>query len=171
VFPVKGSDAYIRTAEDFRDFELRLDFRVAHMANSGLFLRGDRNGGDPAYSGCEVQILDDFDWERVTGSKLKDWQFTGSLYGAVPPGDRAAVNPIGLWNTFDVAFRGTRLATALNGRTLYDVDTHALAVEPPFRKRVPEGFIGLQRHAPPDVRGDAYAWFRNLFVRRLAPEK
>ena len=45
------------------------------MTNSGLFLRGDRKGGDPAYSGCEVQILDDFDYERVMSTKLKEWQY------------------------------------------------------------------------------------------------
>lgn len=171
VFPVKGSDAYIRTAEDFRDFELRLDFRVARMANSGLFLRGDRAGGDPAYSGCEIQILDDFNWESVTGSKLKEWQFTGSLYGAVPPGVKGAMNPIGLWNTFDVAYRGSTIATVLNGRKLYEAETLSLAAEPPFSKRKEKGFIGLQRHAPPGLEGDAYAWFRNIFVRRLSPEK
>ena len=52
VFPVEGGGGYIRTAGDYRDFELRMDFKIAEMANSGVFLRGDREGGDPAYSGC-----------------------------------------------------------------------------------------------------------------------
>ncbi len=171
VFPKKGSDAYVRTAEDFRDFSLRLDFKISRMANSGLFLRGDRNGGNPAYTGCEVQILDDFNWERVTGSKLEPWQFTGSLYAAVPPADRGAMNPIGMWNTIEVTYRGSRIATRLNGRLLYDVDTFAVEASPPFSKRVPRGFIGLQRHAPPEVEGEEYAWFRNIWVKRLPDQK
>jgi hypothetical protein len=32
---------------------------------------------------------------------------------------------------------------------------------------VPKGFIGLQRHAPEQVKGEAYAWFRNVYVRPL----
>src|SRR4030095_1182860 len=98
--------------EDFRDFRLRLDFRIARMANSGLFLRAARDGSNPAFSGCEVQILDDFDWESVTGTKLKPWQFTGSLYGSVPPGDRGALRALGEWNTYEVLYQGARLAGA-----------------------------------------------------------
>ena len=41
------------------------------MANSGLFLRGNRAGGNPAYSGCEIQILDDHNWEKVSEKALR----------------------------------------------------------------------------------------------------
>ena len=168
VFPVSGSGGYIRTAADFRDFELRMDFKIARMANSGLFLRGDREGGDPAYSGCEVQILDDFNWESVTGSALQEWQFTGSLYASVPPGERA-MRPLGTWNTLHVLYSGSRLKVQLNGTTLYDVDTYdvpvAYANQPAFRDRAAAGFIGLQRHAPREATGEAFAWFKNIFVR------
>lgn len=164
----EGTSPYLRTSRDFRDFHLRLDFKIAKMANSGLFLRGDRAGGDPAYSGCEVQILDDFNWEAVTGSTLKEWQFSGSLYAAQAPGVKDALAPIGAWNRYEVVYRGSRIVTVLNGKVLYDVDTFELPADPPFSGRVPEGFIGLQRHAPAaDVGGDAYAWFRNVFVRDL----
>ena len=51
---------------------------------------------------------------------------------------------------------------------LYDVDTTEVEAKPPFAQRAPTGFIGLQRHAPGgEVEGEAYAWFRNLFVREL----
>ena len=95
VMPVEGGDGWIRTARDYEDFELRLDFRIAAMANSGLFLRGDREGGHPTSSGCEVQILDDFNWERVTNTELKPHQFTGGLYGSVGPEVRDALRPLG----------------------------------------------------------------------------
>lgn len=166
-FPKEGADGYIRTKESFGDFELRMDFRIAKMANSGLFLRGDVKGGNPAYSGCEVQILDDFNWEKVTGSKLKETQFTGSLYGAIPPGDRTALHPLGRWNSYQVLYRGSRLRVELNGRLLYDVDTHELEAKPAFAKRAREGFIGLQRHAPKQVEAEVYAAFRNIWVREL----
>ena len=168
-FVAPSGGGHLFTAEDYRDFRLRFEFRTARMANSGLFLRAARDGSNPAFSGCEVQILDDFDWESVTGTKLKPWQFTGSLYGAVPPGDRSALKPLGEWNTCEVLYQGARLAVALNGRTLYDVDTHALAPESgaPFAERAPTGFIGLQHHGGEHVAEGVMVAFRNLFVQRL----
>jgi len=167
---VHGEAGDLRSKADFRDFELRLDFKLARLANSGVFLRATRDDRDPAYTGCEVQILDDHDWEAATGTKLKAWQKTGSLYGSVAPAVPNALAPTGAWNTLEVRYVGSRIRTRLNGFTLYDVDTKELRPEQgePFTERAPEGFLGLQRHSPGGtVEGDAYVWFRNLFVRRL----
>ena len=159
-------DGYVRTTEDFEDFRLRLDFKIARMANSGVFLRGARDGTDPAYSGAELQILDDFHWEQVTGRALQPFQFTGGLYGSLPPAERA-LNELGQWNTYALEYRGTRLRAELNGRLIHDVDTLS-APGKPFRERAPRGFIGLQRHAAARQVGEApYAWFRNVFVQPL----
>ena len=162
---VEGDAPFIATKSDHKDFHLRLEFKTARMANSGVFLRAARDGANPAFSGCEIQILDDFNWESATGTTLRPWQFTGSLYGAVPPGAEA-LRPLGEWNALEVLYLGARLNVALNGRVLYDVDTLALDVEPPFAARAKAGFIGIQRHAGA-VEGEAYAWFRRLFVREL----
>jgi thiamine biosynthesis lipoprotein len=162
-----GGAGELATTSDHEDFRLRLDFRMARMANSGLFLRAARDGSNPAYSGSEIQILDDFDWERVTESRLAPWQLTGSLYGSVPAGDHGVLRRPGEWNTYEVTYRGTRLAAALNGRTLWDVDTTRVPGDPPFAERAPTGFIGLQSHESPHVDGDTVVWFRNLFVQDL----
>ncbi len=167
---VDGEAHELRSKADFTDFELRADFKLATLANSGVFLRATRSDDNPAYSGCEIQILDDHDWEKSTGTKLKAWQKTGSLYGAVAPAVPDALNPTGCWNTLEIRFAGRHLRTRLNGVTLYDVDTAALKPEQgePFRQRAPLGFIGLQRHAPGGaLPGDAYAWFRDVFVRPI----
>jgi len=166
---VAGDSQSLRTLKDYQDFELRLDFKISEMANSGLFLRGDRAGGDPAWSGIEVQILDDFNWEERTRTKLAPWQFTGSIYGSVPPAVKA-LKPIGEWNSMSLRVQGTRVATRLNDTLLYDVDTREVAV-PDGKKALPEraktGFLGLQRHAPEGVKGEAYAWFQNILIREL----
>ena len=167
IFPVAGGGGEIRTRRLFRDFELRLDFKIARMANSGLFLRSDPEATNSSFSGCEVQILDDFNWEEVTGTTLAPYQVSGGLYGSVAPGVKDALRPLGEWNTYDVRYVGTRLRVALNGHELYDVDTLEVPGKPPFAERVPRGFIGLQRHAPPEAKGDHFAWFRNIFVREL----
>ncbi|MFN0009771.1 MAG: family 16 glycoside hydrolase [Planctomycetota bacterium] len=161
----EGGD--LRTLADYEDFELRLDFKIARMANSGVFLRAKRDGSNPAYSGCELQILDDFDWERETGTKLEPWQLTGSLYGAIPAAAPGALNPPGEWNTYEILFLGKRLAVALNGRTLYDVDVESIRAEPPFRARARAGFIGLQRYSRPGSAGEEVVSFRNFLSREL----
>jgi thiamine biosynthesis lipoprotein len=173
--PSSDPPGTLRTKRDFRDFDLTLQFRQARMSNSGLFLRGRRDavgpdgalvpGGNPAFSGCEIQIIDDWNWEAGTQSTLKDWQFTGSLYGAVPPARKGLLAPIGEWNVLEVTARGSRMACALNGQALWDVDTHALAVEPPFAARAAEGFLGLQRYAAPGVTDAAALEVRELWVR------
>lgn len=169
-FLYAGSSPYLMTERDYKDFHLRMDFRIGSMANSGLYLRSDRKGGNPSFSGAEIQILDDFNWEAKTNSTLTPYQFTGGLYGAQAPGRKDALRPLGEWNTYEVVYRGSRLAVFLNGRVLYDIDTHAL--EPSqgaaFAERIKQGFIGMQRHAPGgEAVGDSYAAFRNLYLREL----
>ena len=166
-FLVDGRSPHLMTDADYEDFQLRLDFKIARMANSGLFLRAARDGSNPAFSGCEIQILDDFNWEAVTKSKLAPYQFTGGLYGSVANSKRDALRPLGEWNTYEITYTGSRITACLNGQIMYDVDTLELDGHS-FEKRAPRGFIGLQRHAPGGaVDGEAFAWFRNLFIREL----
>jgi len=168
--PAKDSGD-IHTKEDFQDFCLRADFKIAWMANSGLYLRSARGAGNPSYQGCEVQILDDFNWEAQTNSKLLPYQLTGGLYGSLPAGWKR-YRPIGEWNSYEVLYRGTRLAVALNGLILYDVDTSTVPVgeHPPFSARPARGFIGFQRYGAPKVTDPFAAWFRNVFVLPLPPK-
>lgn len=170
IFPDKGGNGHIFTKKDYQDFEYRMDFRVTRLANSGLFLRAARDGSNPAYSGCEVQILDDFNWEKATNSKLKAAQFTGSLYGSTAAGDHGVLNPPGRWNTYDIRYVGTQISVRLNGHLLYDVDTLTVPGKA-FAKRARAGFIGLQRHSPAKHTGLERARFRNIFVRPVTPGK
>lgn len=165
--PANGS-GYLRTLADFTDFHLRVDFKIARMANSGLYLRSWRKAQNPSYEGAEVQILDDFNWEKETQSKLLPYQFTGGLYGSVPAGWKR-YRPLGQWNTFEVLYVGKRLAVALNGLVLYDVDVMQVPTgeHPPFSQRPFSGFIGFQRYGAPGVTEPYAAWFRNVLVREL----
>lgn len=166
-FRAVGGGGQLETVEDFTDFRLRLDFKTSKMANSGVFLRAARGGSNPAFSGCELQILDDFNWETVTSTKLRPWQLTGSLYGSVPAGNPEALNPIGEWNTYEILYQGARLAVALNGHVLYDVDTLSVGGTPPFAERAKTGFIGLQHHGAHNIEAETMVWFRNVSVQRL----
>ena len=166
---MRGNAGHIRTSRtDFEDFELRMDFKISRLCNSGLYLRSTEQG-NPSFNGCEVQILDDFNWESASGSKLAPYQFTGGLYAAQAPA-KSALNPIGQWNTYEVRCVGPRMHCALNGTILWDVDTRTLDVKQgaPFAERAARGFIGMQRHgAAGETDSDVGVAFRNLFVRDL----
>ncbi|MCC6785005.1 MAG: DUF1080 domain-containing protein [Planctomycetes bacterium] len=169
-FLSEGGAHELRTREDWQDFVLRLDFAMVRGANSGVFLRADRARDDSAYSGCEIQILDDFHWEADSKSTLKPWQFTGSLYGAVPAAHPGTLYPHGCWNSYEIRCQGSRMRCELNGVTLWDVDTKTLKPEQgaPFAERAASGFIGLQRHAPSRaIEGGVFLRVRNAFVKKL----
>ncbi|MEM6673963.1 MAG: DUF1080 domain-containing protein [Planctomycetota bacterium] len=165
----EGSAPYIRTTRgDYDDFELRMDFRIASLANSGVFLRS-LDGGNPSFNGSEIQILDDFDWEAASGSKLVPYQFTGGLYGAVAPA-KSALRPVGSWNMYEIRCVGPRMHCALNGVILWDIDTREVEPKqgPPFAERARRGFIGMQRHGSAgEQSSDVVVAFRNVFLREL----
>jgi thiamine biosynthesis lipoprotein len=100
--------------------------------------------------------------------EARAWQFTGSLYGAVPAGAPGTFAPVGSWNTYEISYRGKRLAVALNGRTLYDVDVEKVPAKPPFAARAQSGFIGLQRHASDGRPARTRSPSGTSIVRRLA---
>src|SRR4051794_25202505 len=52
------SKNWLLTTQEFDDFELRLEYRLGEGANSGVALRGVREGTTIA-PGLEVQLLDD----------------------------------------------------------------------------------------------------------------
>jgi hypothetical protein len=159
-------DEGLRIHDDYRNFELHLDFKLEREgANSGVFLRAAPSDENPAFSGCEIQILDDYNWERLHREKLTPWQFSGSIYGSSPPRVGGALNPVGRWNSYRIVFLGSKLRVELNGVLLQDVDVLTLPVpdgQKPFAQRAKSGFIGVQRYGTEDP-----PRLRNLFVRRL----
>src|SRR6476469_2342150 len=73
-FPPKDTDATVpppgggtlATSDDFTDFELHVDFKMqVPGANSGVYLRASKKDLNPSFSGCEIQILDDDNWEKI----------------------------------------------------------------------------------------------------------
>lgn len=122
-----GSDAqpvsapgWLATVDQYGDFELSLEFRLAPGADGGVLLRSPLRG-DPSYAGIEVQILDDAS-EAGAWSDLRPDQLTGSLYGVQAPSERAG-GRAGQWQQMVIKCRGSRIAVALNGKQVMDTDT------------------------------------------------
>src|SRR6516225_8620805 len=103
--------AWLMTEKEYGDFEIRLEFKMPKMGNSGVALRAPLMG-DPAYQGMEIQLLDDANY---TG--LRDAQHTASIYDVVPPTEAGlkANKPFGEWNTYKITAKGRKITVELNG--------------------------------------------------------
>ncbi len=161
----EGAGNKLWTKHRYKNFELRLDFKLSPSANSGLLLFGNP-GPKGAFSyAYELQILDDWNWEKSHKTKLKPWQHCGSLYGLAPP-LLSALLPPGSWNSLQLSIKGNRLKANLNGRILQDLDLKALP-QTILKKRPKEGSIGLQFHGGGEIKKGPYLWIRNFFLRKI----
>jgi hypothetical protein len=156
---------WLSTPEEFADFELSLEYRLADGANSGVYIRAPRQGRISS-AGIEIQIIDEHS-PRHTDPKHKDYyelkptQRTGSIYGVVPP-SKTVTRPAGEWNQMTIRCDGRRVRITINGETVVDanLDDHLDQVsEHPGLQRA-KGYIGLSSH-------NDRVEFRNIRVHRL----
>jgi hypothetical protein len=180
-----GKDKNLWTAKEYKDFTLRIDWRLKQTtglypmpvvlpdgthkldangkeilnptpnADSGIFLRG--------VGKAQVNI-----WCWPIGS--------GEVYGyrmdkSMPPEVRAGVTPkmnadkpVGEWNTFEITMKGDRLTIILNGKTV---------IENAQLPNVPaSGKLALQHHGGRGKDGQMNAassliQFRNISIKEL----
>ncbi|WP_422930269.1 3-keto-disaccharide hydrolase [Singulisphaera sp. PoT] len=148
---------WLSTDKVYKDFTLKLEFRVEKGGNSGVFIRSPHSG-DPAYSGMELQVLDDDDDQYKT---LKPFQYTGSVYGVVAA-KRGHTKAPGEWNQMEITAKGSKITVKLNGTTIVDADlsehSDAAKAHPGILRA--DGYVGLQSHSDP-------VKFRNISIKEL----
>ena len=83
-----GGNLY--TDKEYSDFSVRFEVKMDPCGNNGLGIRAPL-GGDAAYVGMEIQILDD---SADQYKNLAPYQFHGSIYG-VAPAIRGHLKPFG----------------------------------------------------------------------------
>jgi hypothetical protein len=155
-----GAGGTLYTRRTYRNFVVRLEFRLPPAGNNGLAIRYP-GSGDPAYAGMtELQVLDDAD------PKYKDLdprQAHGSAYGMVAA-TRGHLRPVGQWNEQEVTVRGSAITVVLNGATILDTDlagvTTFMADTPHPGKDRADGHFGFAGHNDPVA-------FRNIRIREL----
>jgi hypothetical protein len=131
---------WLRSKQEYGDFNLRLDYKLQEGGNSGVFLRVPTNGGHRGRgNGVEVQILDDAA-ERY--KNLKPYQYAGSVYGIAPATNKVA-KPAGRWNTLEIDIQGTTYRVVHNGVVVVTADADRF---PAVAERRLSGFIGFQNH-------------------------
>ncbi len=153
------------TADQFGDFELAIDFKVAEGGNSGIIYRLTEDHDYPWQTGPEFQILDDL----RHGDKAKAKTRTGSFYDVFPCAFDTA-RPAGEWNHARIVCRGNHIEHWLNGFKVVELELGSEAYRAAHAQskwtKMPDfatksrGHIALQDH------GDAVA-FRNIMVREL----
>ncbi|MBM4067866.1 MAG: DUF1080 domain-containing protein [Planctomycetes bacterium] len=152
-----GGGGWLMTEKQYADYELRLEFKMPKMGNSGVGLRAPLQG-DPAYQGMEIQLLDDDNWKD---QKLRPVQQTGSIYDVVPAA-KIVTKPHGQWNAMRIVAKGREILIELNGTKLVDADLdrykeHAKRHPGIMRKT---GHIGLQSY-------NFKVEFKNIYLKPL----
>lgn len=159
VLYVQGHGGWLMTEKEYGDFELRLQYKLPKAGNSGVALRSPREG-DPAYTGMEIQILDD---PAPAYKGIQPWQHTGSIYGVVASSKQPS-KPIGEWNAYRIVCKGRQVTVELNGEKIVDAnlddhkEKHAKTHPGILREK---GYVGLQDH------GGGRLEFRNVYVKEL----
>lgn len=116
--PGVAGSADLQTKEQFGDFELRFQFKVAEGANSGVIYRNRENEPASYMTGVEFQILDN------VGGLGGDNPFTqaGAAYALVAP-TSDATRPVGDWNDARIIAKGTKVEHWINGVKIVEYDT------------------------------------------------
>lgn len=150
-----GQGVFLTTDRVFGDIELRLDYRMEPLGDSGVYLR----------TSPQVQI---WDYTEAGGKwNIGADKGSGGLWNNSPgsPGKDPLVladKPFGEWNRFRIQQVGARTNVWLNGKQVVDhavMENFWARDKPLFR----EGHIQLQTH------GGAIDW-RNLFVKELSSD-
>lgn len=165
---VQGGD-YLRTLDQFDNFELALEFKLAPKTNSGIRLRSV-NPDNMQTRGLEVQIFDSF------GKKKPDRHDCGALYDCVAP-VKNVCRPAGEWNSLRITCDGSKITVMQNGERITEMDVNQWSVARQNPDGTPnkfpvackymarKGCLALQDHG-------GRVWFRNIKLRPLpAPEE
>lgn len=155
----------IITIEQFEDFELELEWKIAPGANSGVkyFVLESRNSP----IGHEYQIIDDDtnpDARIAAGKHL-----TGGFYDVLKP-QNAKPNPPGKINHSKIVVRGNNVEHWLNGEKVLEyvcsspelkkaIENSKFKNTPGFGEKV-KGHILLQDH-------HSEVWFRNIRIKKI----
>jgi hypothetical protein len=147
------------TTDTFASYILDFDYQLTPGANNGLGINYPGEG-DAAYTGLELQILDDSDPKY---KDLKDSQLNGSIY-LLSPAKKGALKPVGEWNHERVTVTNTGISVELNGQMILRRNLDDLANRNPKHQGAQRrsGHIALLGH------GDKVA-FKNFQIQEIAP--
>jgi len=162
----KGGGGDLVTREQFQDFELSFEWKVAPGANSGVMYRVTEDHNASYETGPEYQVLDD----SKHGDGKNPKTSAAALYALIACNSEKALNPVGEWNKARIVVKANRVEHWLNKKKVVEyqwggAETLKLIGESKFKgmpgfARNASGHLCLQDHGD-DV------WYRNIKIRRL----
>ncbi len=162
-----SSSGLASTREQFDNFDLEFEWKIAPGGNSGLYYRTDasKTGTAGSYPGTEFQLLDNGSHPDGKNAKTS----TGSLYGVIAA-SRDASKPPGEWNSSRVLADGNHVQHWVNGSLAVDYEIDSSAWKAALAQSKNDqirsnsgkstGNILLQGHT-------GLVQFRNMRIRRL----
>lgn len=149
------------TEKQYTNYIFEFDFLLPPGGNNGLGIHYS-GSGDAAYSGMELQILDN---SHPRYAKLKDYQFHGSLY-TLQAAKRGHLKPVGEWNHEKVTVDGPLVKVELNGVVILDANLDELNKQKPKHKGAKRrsGHICFCGHGAP-------VKFKNISIKELPAKK
>lgn len=158
VCPANGG-GNLFTEKEYSNFILRFDVKISPAGNNGVGIRAPY-GGDAAYKGMEIQVLDN---EHKVYEKLQPWQYHGSVYG-IFPAKRGYQKNAGEWNTEEIMADGRNIKVTLNGTVILEenlntvTDPNVILHHPGMLRDT--GHIGFLGHG-------CEVEFRNIRIKEL----
>jgi hypothetical protein len=143
-----GFPAWLRSARQYENFDLRGEFFIKGWIDSGIYFHAPEHGRN-TWEGIQLKIFHQVDPKPVSNSM-------GSLFPLVPP-RLVNVKNKGEWNSFRIRMDWPRLQVWTNGELIHDLDLEA---NPDFKYRLRKGYLGLASLSYP-IR------FRNLAIEEL----
>lgn len=158
----------ICTAEEYDNFDLKLEWKIAPKGNSGIifYLHEDTSKYQYVWqTGPEMQVLDNNGHDD--GKIIK--HHAGDLYDLISC-SKETVKPVGEWNEVEIKSKDGKLDFYLNGTNvvstiLWDDNWKKLVAGSKF-KEMPDfgtykkGKIALQDHGN-------MVWYRNIKIKKL----
>ena len=157
--PTGGGNLF--SMKEYSNFILRFEFRLQEGSNNGVGIRSPLHSRDPAYTGMEIQVLDN--QSPRYKDKLRSTQYHGSIYD-VAPAKRGFLKPIGNWNKEEITADGRQITVKLNGTTIVDfnldsvTDSKTLQKHPGLSRK--KGHIGFLGHG-------TKVEFRNIRIKEI----
>jgi hypothetical protein len=160
------------TKDEFKNFELELEWAVSSAGNSGVFyhvkenLRHESgNGNSPNWlDNFEMQILDDIHFNDTAAIRS-----AGSLYDLIIPVNKH-LKPIGEYNQARLIVNGNHVEHWLNGNKVVEYENNSAVMNKllaaskfknnPGYGKSPNGLIMFQHHGQK-------VWLRKIKIRVL----
>ena len=166
----QGASYNIVTDQEFENFVLSLEWRIAANGNSGIFwgVFEDEKYGQPYETGPEIQVLDNMGHPDAKNGPNRQ---AGALYDMVAPAEDVT-KPAGEWNTVELTInhKTNEGSVVQNGTKIIEFAVNgdawnAMVADSKFATwegfgNYPLGKIGLQDH------GDIVS-YRNIKIKKL----